>query len=204
MAARKARGFLVCGARLTVVAPEVGAAMAGGPRGQPSGPGPPRATLLPARRGGRLRAGRLGHRRRGGRRPGESDALSAGALVNGADQPTGAPCTCPPSTGRGPSPSPCPPAAGARPWPPGCGHVSPTCPARTSPCWLRSWAKPATRWARTRRRRPPDWPDVIDRLVPLVEAGRIDEARGVLERLCSTLTRHGPPGAPAPGRRQVG
>ena len=59
---------------------------------------------------------------------------------------------------------------------------SPICPDPSSPCWQRCWL-PHERRSSGLDPADIDWSDLIDQVVPLVEQGRVDEARATLERL---------------------
>lgn len=185
VAARKGRGLLTCGARLTVIAPEVGDAMAKVLAETPAG----RARLeqRPYRDGEaadyELVVAATGDETVDLRV--SSDALSAGALVNGA------------------------PAEHVRSVHLPAVHRQ----GRVTIAVSTGGRSPAlAAWVRTRLAQMPgpdlavlasllgearhemldedsapprslDWPDVIDQLAPLVEAGRIDEAKDTLRRL---------------------
>lgn len=210
VAARRAQGLLAAGARVTVVAPDVVAAIdqlaTRSPAGETGPPGPTEAsTINTSHRAGTLemvrrhyQVGEAGHYDMVVTATGApevdravvSDAISAGVLVNSADRGSpgtvllpavhrDGPVTVAVSTG-GASP------ALAR-WlrdrfassiPPAVATLAALLEEARSD--MRSAGRPTE---------SVDWVAALDeQVVPLVEAGRIDEARAALRGLCVPLS----------------
>ena len=139
VAARKVDGLLACGARVTVVAPQVGAPIAA------------RAATGAeafASSGGRTAAGEAASYRLVITATGDpavdrqvfDDAEAAGVWVNAADQPARCSFTCRRWSAAAPSPWRSPPTAPARRWRAGCATAwprpCPTISTRSWPFWL--------------------------------------------------------------------
>ncbi len=184
VAARKASGLLACGARLTVIALEVGDAMEDLLEGAP--PGRVRLERRPYRDGEaagyELVVSATGDDAVDGRVT--ADALVAGALVNGAPTDSVRSVHLPAVHREGPV----------------TVAVSTAGESPALAAWLRrrvahmggpDLAVLAGLLSEARQgmrhddmaSRAVDWAEIIDRLVPFVEAGRIEEARSLLRRI---------------------